>query len=88
MAKRVGSSGTLAATPAKITFRLEWLLEFVTIDRHAVTLGDVFSYSSENGLLCNTCREAKVAGEYSEGKVWNKDRLSKASRSTKRQLEF
>lgn len=87
MAKCVGSIGSLAATPAKIIFRLECMSEFVEIDGHAAKLGDVFSYSSENGLLCNTCREAKVAGEYSEGKVWNEDRLSKAWHSTKRQLE-
>ena len=32
-------------------------------------------FLSEKGLLCKTCCEAKVASEFSEGKVWTKWKL-------------
>ena len=34
---------------------MEWLSEYVQIEEKAVKLGEIFSFSSEKGLLCKTC---------------------------------
>ena len=39
---------------------MEWLSEYVQIEEQAVKMGEIFSFSSEKGLLCKTCSEAKV----------------------------
>ena len=49
---------------------MEWLSEYVQIEEKAVKLDEIFSFSSEKGLLCKTCSDAKVASEFSEGKIW------------------
>ncbi|KAM3598140.1 uncharacterized protein V6R79_014099 [Siganus canaliculatus] len=49
---------------------MEWLSENVQIEEKAVKLGEIFSFSSEKGLLCKTCSDAKVASKFSEGKTW------------------
>ncbi|KAJ8364881.1 hypothetical protein SKAU_G00137120 [Synaphobranchus kaupii] len=54
---------------------MEWLSEYVRTEEQEVKLGEIFSFSSEKGLLCKTCCEAKVASEFSEGKVWTEWKL-------------
>ena len=71
MAKRTGC-GT-ATQQAKIqkkcgSFMMEWLSDYVRIEEEEVKLGEIFSFSSEKGLLCKTCCEAKIASEFLEGK--------------------
>ncbi|XP_078787812.1 zinc finger protein 862-like [Oryzias latipes] len=73
MAKRTISGTSSHRAKVKKTcdsFKIEWLSEYVQIEGKAVKLGDIFSFSSEKGLLCKTCCEAKIASEFSEGKVW------------------
>ena len=48
---------------------MEWLSEYVRTEEKEVKLDEIFSLSSEKGLLCKTCCEAKVTGEFSEGKL-------------------
>ena len=54
---------------------MEWLSEYVQAEEQAVKLGEIFSFSSEKGLLCKTCSEAKVSSEFSEGKMWTEWKL-------------
>lgn len=67
---------TAAANPAKVrrkvlSFKTEWLAQSVQIDGQHVQLGDIFSFSEEKGVICKTCCEAKVSGDFSEGKKWD-----------------
>ena len=85
MAKRTGC-GT-ATQKAKIkkkcgSFKMEWLSDYVRIEEEEVKLGEIFSFSSEKGLLCKTCCEAKIASEFSEGKVWTEWKLDYLQRHT------
>lgn len=78
MAKRMGSD--VSTHQAKVkkkcgSFKMEWLSEYVKIEEQAVKLSEIFSFSSEKGLLCKTCCEAKVANEFSEGKMWTEWKL-------------
>lgn len=57
------------------SFKIEWLSEYVRTEEQEVRLGEIFSFLSEKGLLCKTCCEAKVASEFSEGKVWTEWKL-------------
>ncbi|KAM3593003.1 uncharacterized protein V6R79_003550 [Siganus canaliculatus] len=78
MAKRTGSdTPTHQATVKKkcSSFKMEWLSENVQIEEKAVKLGEIFSFSSEKGLICKTCSDAKVASEFSEGKTWTEWKL-------------
>ncbi|KAI7790540.1 putative zinc finger protein 862-like [Triplophysa rosa] len=43
--------------------------------KREVKLDEIFSFSSEKGLLCKTCCEAKVASEFSEGTMWTEWKL-------------
>lgn len=54
---------------------MEWLSEYVRTEEQEVKLGEIFSFSSEKGLLCKTCCEVKVASAFSEGKVWTEWKL-------------
>ncbi|CAF91361.1 unnamed protein product [Tetraodon nigroviridis] len=54
---------------------MEWLSEYVQTEEKTVKLGEIFSFSSEKGLLCKTCCEAKIASEFSEGKMWTEWKL-------------
>ena len=54
---------------------MEWLSEYVRTEEKEVKLDEIFSFSSEKGLLCKTCCEAKVTGEFSEGKMWTEWKL-------------
>ncbi len=45
------------------------------IEEQEVKLGEIFSFSSEKGLLCKTCCEAKIASFFSEGKGWTEWKL-------------
>lgn len=78
MAKRTGSDTSTHQAIVKKkcgSFKMEWLSEYVQIEEQAVKLGEIFSFSSEKGLLCKTCSEAKVANEFSEGKMWTEWKL-------------
>lgn len=78
MAKRtVSDTSTHQAKVKKKcgSFKMEWLSEYVKIEEQAVKLSEIFSFSSEKGLLCKTCCEAKVANEFSEGKMWTEWKL-------------
>ena len=78
MAKRTGSDTSTHQAKVKKkcgSFKMEWLSEYVQIEEQAVKLGEIFSFSSEKGLLCKTCSEAKVACELSEGKMWTEWKL-------------
>ena len=52
------------------SFKMKWLLEYVQIEEQVVKLGDIFSFSSKKDLFSKTCSKAKVANEFSEGKMW------------------
>ena len=54
---------------------MEWLSEYVRTEEKEVKLDEIFSFLSEKGLLCKTCCEAKVTGEFSEGKLWTEWKL-------------
>ena len=79
MAKRTGSDTSTHQAKVKkkcSSFKMEWLSEYVQIEEKAVKLGEIFSFSSEKGLLCKTsCSDAKVASEFSEGKMWTEWKL-------------
>ena len=65
--------------PAKkkklLSFKTEWLAEYAQIDGKLIKLGDVFSFSDEKGVICKTCCEAKVPGDFSDGKKWDEWKL-------------
>ncbi|CAL9694135.1 unnamed protein product [Knipowitschia caucasica] len=78
MAKRTGSDTPTHQAKVKKkcgSFKVEWLSENVKIEEEVVKLGEIFNFSSEKGLLCKTCSEAKVASEFSEGKMWTEWKL-------------
>lgn len=78
MAKRTRSDTSTHQAKVKKkcgSFKIEWLLEYAQIEEQPVKLGEIFSFSSEKGLLCKTCSEAKVVSEFSEGKMWNEWKL-------------
>lgn len=52
------------------------------IEEEEVKLCEIFSFSSEKGLLCKTCCEAKVASIFSEEKVWTEWKLDYLKRHT------
>ena len=77
MAKRMGS-GTPSHQAKKKkcgSFKMEWLSVYVRTEEQEVKVGDIFTFSSEKGLLCKTCCEGQVASELLEGKGWNKWKL-------------
>lgn len=74
MAKRTGSHQA-EVKKKRASFRTEWLSENVQTEGKTVKLGEILSFSSEKGLPCKTCCEAKVASEFSEGKVWTEWKL-------------
>lgn len=57
------------------SFKMEWLSEYVQTGEKTVKLGEIFSFLSEKGLVCKICCEAKIASEFSEGKVWTEWKL-------------
>lgn len=78
MAKRTGSGTSPHQAKVKKkcdSFKMEWLSEYVQTEEKTVKLGEIFSFSSEKGLLCKTCCEAKIASEFSEGKMWTEWKL-------------
>lgn len=66
MAKRTGSDTSTHQAKVKKkrrSFKMEWLSEYAQIKEQPVKLGEIFSFSSEKGLLCKTGNEAKVVME-------------------------
>ena len=76
MAKRTGSGTSTHKGKKKCgSFKMEWLSEYVRTEEKEVKLDEIFSFLSEKGLLCKTCCEAKVTGEFLEGKMWTEWKL-------------
>ena len=73
MAKREGSETAGGKVKKKrVSFKVEWLSQYINTDEGTlVKLSDIFSFSTETGVVCKTCSDANVKGEFSEGKVWS-----------------
>lgn len=62
---------------AAISFKLSWLKELVeteTVDsktHKCVELGNIFTFSEVNGVVCKMCEEAKSSCEFAVGKIWD-----------------
>uniref|UniRef100_H2Z3E7 Uncharacterized protein n=1 Tax=Ciona savignyi TaxID=51511 RepID=H2Z3E7_CIOSA len=63
---------------------MEWLSEYVRTNRD-LKLDEIF-FSTVNGLQCKVCCEAKIGGEFSEGKIlgdWKLDYLERHVKNIK-----
>ena len=63
---------------AAVTFKTSWLKELIeseTVEskvKKPVELGNIFSFSDSEGLICKICAEAKSNNDFAFGKFWNK----------------
>ncbi|CAK6949836.1 zinc finger protein 862-like [Scomber scombrus] len=82
MATREGSETAGGKVKKKrVSFKVEWLSQYMNTDEGTlVKLGDIFSFSTETGVVCKTCSDANVKGEFSEGKVWSDWKLDYLNR--------
>jgi len=60
------------------SFKSGWLEEVVEAEwaqsecTVRLKIREIFSYDDDSGVVCLVCREAKTAGDFSTGRVWDR----------------